>query len=298
MEMARQFTLKTSSLGQEKDDLSLPKPCLVLAQAEIPQVVEIGRQYELVKEEYLISNAKEADIQIPSVIKPEYRLKIYKQESGWRFENLSLGKNIYVNCSLNQEGPLHDGDFLQIGQTVYEFLSGTGWQSGIYYAMRQAIRIDAHTKAFNKAHFWESLEQWIAFSQRHKKPLSLAMIDLDNFKKLNTDYGHLAADEVLKMFSHRIRSRLRKEDSFYRFGGEEFMVILPETTLLKAVIFMDEIRMAIRQELFLVHEQEIPLTVSIGVAGFKKGMTDQKLYQKSNQNMLEAKKTGKDKVLS
>lgn len=283
---------------EKEEELSdTPKPCLVLAQAEIPHVVEIGRRYPLTKTEYILSNSNQADIQIPSEATPESLVKLYLQEGKWRFENLSVRNDVYVNRSLNDEGPLQDGDFLQIGQTVYEFLAGTGWQSSIFFAMHQAIRIDAHTKAFNKEHFGESIVRWMALSGRHEKPLALVMMDIDDFKKLNTVYGHLAADEVLKIFSHRVRSRLRKEDSFYRVGGEEFTVLLPETPKVKAMQLAEGLRLAIAQEPFLVKGQDIPVTMSIGVASYQKGMTSQELYEKADKRMRDAKKKGKNQVL-
>lgn len=282
---------------KEKEMPDVPKPCLVLAQAEIPHIVEIGRQYPLRQSEYLLSNSKEADIQIPSDATPESLVKLYLQNGKWQFENLSTRNDVYVNRSLNEEGPLEDGDFLQIGQTVYEFLAGVGWRSGIFFSMHQAIRIDAHTKAFNKEHFWESVERWMALSERHEKPLALLMMDIDNFKYLNTVYGHLAADEVLKIFSHRIRSRLRKEDSFYRVGGEEFTVLLPETPKAKAMKLAEGLRLAIAQEPFLVKGHEIQVTISIGVASHQKGVVAQKLYEAADKRMRDAKRKGKNQVL-
>lgn len=274
------------------------KPCLILAQAEIPQIIEVGRQYELEEAEYILSNSKEADIQIPSTSVPEHRLRLYFSDAKWRFENLSERKEVYINRSLNEEGVLQDGDFLQIGDTAYEFLAGVGWQSGIYYAMHQAIRVDAHTKAFNKAHFWESIERWVSISERHQMSLSIFMIDLDDFKQINTNYGHLAADEMLKFFSHRVRTRIRKEDSFYRMGGEEFVAILPETTKEEAIKLAEEIRLSIEKEPFLVYEHEILLTLSIGVATYANSMTKENLYRMANERMREAKRIGKNRVIS
>lgn len=280
--------------GKELSDT--PKPCLVLAQAEIPHIVEVGRQYPLTKSEYVLSNSNQADIQIPSDATPESLVKLYLKNGGWWFENLGTRNDVYVNRTLNEEGPLQDGDFLQIGQTVYEFLAGTGWPSGIFFAMHQAIRIDAHTKAFNKEHFWESIDRWMALSGRHTKSLALVMVDIDDFKQLNTVHGHLAADEVLKIFSHRIRSRLRKEDSFYRVGGEEFTVLLPETPKAKAMQLAEGLRMAIAQEPFSIKGKQIQVTISLGVASYRKGITSKKLYDKADQRMRDAKKKGKNQV--
>lgn len=272
-------------------------PCLVLAETDSFSTVEIGRQYELIDAEYIISGSTDADIPLPIPATPAHRVKIFFKENKWCFENLSNRDDVYINDLLNAEGSLQDGDFLQFGQTVYEFLSGVGRRSNVFFSMLEAIRVDGHTKTFNKTHFWESISSWIALSERYKKPLSLAMLDLDDFKKINATHGHLWGDEVLKLFCHRIQSRLRKEDTLYRVGGEEFTIILPETSKAQGLKLANNLREAISQEPFLIHDQKIPVTVSIGVSSYRAKMSEEVFYHMANKKMREAKNTGKNKVV-
>ncbi len=90
--------------------------------------------------------------------------------------------------------------------------------------------IDGLTQALNKRYFLEFLESEIARCTRHQRPLSLVMFDIDHFKKINDEHGHLTGDYVLRELARRVRTRVRKEEVFARYGGEEFALTLPETS--------------------------------------------------------------------
>ncbi|MBW2559325.1 MAG: GGDEF domain-containing protein [Deltaproteobacteria bacterium] len=157
---------------------------------------------------------------------------------------------------------------------------------------------DALTELYNSRYFYDQLRLEIERAERYGHPLSLLLLDIDNFKRFNDTYGHLEGDEVLIRLGQVIRRCLRKTDSAYRFGGEEFTIILPETGGDAATILAERIREDLANEDFypvespeIVHE-----TVSIGVAQYLPCEGLRPFIKRTDFNMYEAKEQGKNRV--
>lgn len=135
--------------------------------------------------------------------------------------------------------------------------------------------------------------QWAA-AQRNQQPLALAFIDLDHFKAVNDDFGHDAGDQVLRMFAKQIGKRIRSSDSILRWGGEEFLIIMPNTSLDQAVLAMQ----SIQKNGFGFRPDGKPLTVSIGLVERNKDQLQdiQQLLLKADQRMYQAKQAGRNQV--
>jgi diguanylate cyclase (GGDEF)-like protein len=127
-----------------------------------------------------------------------------------------------------------------------------------------AIR-DALTGALLRGPLMEALEQGLSYAMRHREPYAVLMLDLDRFKRVNDEHGHLAGDAVLREAVLRIGKRLRRHDVLGRYGGEEFLVLLPGTDLAGARTVAEEIRRAIEEQPFVHDAAHIPVTVSVGV---------------------------------
>lgn len=158
---------------------------------------------------------------------------------------------------------------------------------------------DGLTKLFNSRHFYSQLEVEVDRSNRYKPPLSLLLLDIDNFKKYNDTYGHLEGDKVLFRFGQIIKSCLRKMDSAYRYGGEEFTVILPETSGKEALPVAQRIRTTIEAENFFPESRKtVCVTVSIGVTEYwpKEDLTV--FVQRADKAMYMSKRKGRNKVVS
>lgn len=135
--------------------------------------------------------------------------------------------------------------------------------------------------------------------ERYDQPLTLLMIDLDNFKAFNDTYGHLQGDEVLSRFGKVIRQLLRQTDSAYRYGGEEFTVLLPMTTSDSGLVAAERIRTEFKKEDFVFEPDiSVHMTVSIGVAQYKPGEGIKSFIDRADRLMYKSKKTGKDRVCS
>lgn len=156
---------------------------------------------------------------------------------------------------------------------------------------------DALTKLYNSRHFYTQIELEVDRSNRYGHPLSLLLLDIDHFKDYNDAYGHLEGNKVLNALGRAIKACLRKMDSAYRYGGEEFTVILPETTGNEAEIVAHRIRAAISKQPFTPEpDKKEVITVSIGVTEYCKNEEIAAFIHRSDKAMYQSKKNGRNQV--
>ncbi|WP_415250719.1 diguanylate cyclase [Sulfurimonas sp.] len=152
---------------------------------------------------------------------------------------------------------------------------------------------DYLTNIYNRRYFFEVATTTIARSKRDKTPVSIVMIDIDNFKTINDNYGHDNGDEVIKFLCKEVTSRIRASDIFARFGGEEFILLLPNTSKDDAVVISQKIRSTIEK----TSVNDIKFTVSFGVSQVDfKHDTLENTIKKADNGLYEAKSTGKNRV--
>lgn len=167
--------------------------------------------------------------------------------------------------------------------------------------IQQLLITDKLTGIYNRNHLFTVLDDEIIRVQRSKSPLTALMIDLDNFKTINDTYGHSSGDMVLSSFGAILRRTIRKCDRSFRYGGEEFVVLFPDTNVSGALILAERIRNTTAAEPVVVHadnkEQHIPLTVSIGLAPYVMGITAYTLLAQADEAMYKAKSKGKNRVM-
>jgi len=156
---------------------------------------------------------------------------------------------------------------------------------------------DGLTKLYNSRSFYSQLETEVDRFNRYKHPLALLLLDLDFFKEYNDNYGHLEGDKVLVRFSQIIKSCLRANDSAYRYGGEEFTVILPETAGAEARTVAQRIRSALEAERFSPQNgQNVQITISIGVTEYQGEEELSTFIQRADKAMYLSKQNGRNKV--
>lgn len=154
---------------------------------------------------------------------------------------------------------------------------------------------DELTGLYNRRFFDESLNKSIFASRRHLFPVSLIMIDLDNFKIVNDKYGHSTGDRVLKKFADILRSVARTEDVFARWGGEEFISLLPHTTCVGATDLAERLRKTVESECVLV--TSLLITASFGVVELKPDDDAESLIKRADKAMYRAKDEGRNRVI-
>ncbi len=157
---------------------------------------------------------------------------------------------------------------------------------------------DGLTKLYNSRYFYNQIKAEIDRTSRYQRPLSLLLLDIDQFKEYNDSYGHLEGDKVLVGLGQVIKSCLRKMDSAYRYGGEEFTVILPETEGGEAATVAERIRSAVESEKFYPEKQKEPrsITISIGVTEYYHQEEVAIFVQRADKAMYLSKQAGRNRV--
>ncbi len=156
---------------------------------------------------------------------------------------------------------------------------------------------DYLTKIYNRRYSIEYLEKEIQRCERYNTTFSIIMFDIDYFKKVNDTYGHLAGDEILKKFTEIILNNTRKSDILGRFGGEEFLLILPNAKLKQAMTLGEKLRQAIQEKVFKIKNNEINITISQGVAQYKKNDITESVIRRADEALFKAKSSGRNKVM-
>jgi diguanylate cyclase len=164
--------------------------------------------------------------------------------------------------------------------------------------LSEVVRIDQLTGVLNRRGMDEAFSTEIARYRRSGELLSIALLDIDNFKMLNDQHGHAAGDSALKHLAGVIKRAVRPTDIVTRMGGEEFVVILPNTNLDEAVVTMSRLQRALTKEYFLGNNQKLLITFSAGVALFKTEDDVNSILARADQAMYLAKKTGKNRVMT
>ncbi|WP_339453895.1 GGDEF domain-containing protein [Pseudomonas sp. EA_5y_Pfl2_R50] len=161
---------------------------------------------------------------------------------------------------------------------------------------RQKALIDPLTGLPNRAAWSERLEHEIQQWQQHGNTLSLAMLDLDHFKRINDNYGHLAGDKVLKIIATVLRRRLRGTDFIARFGGEEFVLLMPATPPAIGAKLLEGLRAAIEACPFHFKGERVTITISMGLATFRAGEHSDLVLKRADQALYRAKNAGRNRI--
>jgi len=157
---------------------------------------------------------------------------------------------------------------------------------------------DGLTKLYNLRHFYHQLKLEIERTNRYNHSLTLLMLDIDDFKQYNDSFGHLEGDKVLIRLSEFIRKSIRRTDSAYRYGGEEFTIILPETNGEQGFAVAERIRTCLKNEAFFpITGKKIHIGVSIGIAQFILHEPLKDFIRRADKSMYKAKELGKDRII-
>jgi diguanylate cyclase (GGDEF)-like protein/PAS domain S-box-containing protein len=162
---------------------------------------------------------------------------------------------------------------------------------------RELSIIDDLTQLYNSRHFYHQLKMEIDRAERYEQPLTLLLLDLDDFKRFNDAYGHIEGDQVLLRLGQVVKRCLRQTDSAYRYGGEEFVILLPMTTSADGTVTAERVRTEFKKENFApAPGRDVHVTVSIGLAQYKRQEDMKTFVHRVDQLMYQGKKNGKDRV--
>ena len=169
----------------------------------------------------------------------------------------------------------------------------------LYQKTLDLAQHDGLTGLANRRHLMEQLKQETERAERYQTSLSVIMLDLDKFKSFNDSYGHLMGDELLKAFSAMVKKAVRSTDIAGRYGGEEFCVVLPNTSIKGALVIAERIRSAMEAVRIPLEDGQLPVgrTASIGVAEFSTGDSVEKLLSHADAALYQAKEGGRNRVV-
>ena len=224
--------------------------------------------------------------------------RLQRRDGVWWVQDQNSTNGTYVNDVLSRETPLRNGDRVKVGDVILKYLSAGDLEAEFIETISQMMVTDGLTQAANKRHFNEKVADEVNRSLRHDRPLALVMFDVDHFKKVNDTYGHVAGDVVLKEIASLVRSRIRRNEVFGRYGGEEFALLLPETTLQGAITLAQEVRALIASQPFHFDQTHIPVTISLGVAQWTNVIrTPEDFIRAADARLYEAKRQGRNRVV-
>lgn len=261
---------------------------------------DIGRKYPLDKVQTTIGRGPDSGIVCDMDNVSRTHCKVYTGAGGNYIEDMGSTNGTFVNDEeLTNRRKLMNGDFVKVGGVIFKFIDGDNIEQLYYEEIYRMAIIDGLTQTYNKRYFLEFIDREMSRCARYARPLALIMFDIDHFKRINDDYGHLAGDFVLKKMAAGIAAKnIRKEECFARYGGEEFAIVLPDTPVDRGVILAEKIRQMVEETHFEFEGNVIPVTISMGVAQMLKGDTVNAFIERADEKLYAGKQGGRNRVVS
>ncbi len=260
---------------------------------------ELGKKYVLEEEEFTIGRDVKNNIVVDLDNVSRRHAKITTRTGKSFVVDLGSTNGTYLNDEeVLEETPLRSGDLVKVGGSIFKFLSGGNIETLYHEEIYQLTIVDGLTQINNKRYFLEYLEREMGRCHRYNRSLSLIMFDIDYFKKINDVNGHLAGDYVLRELAHLVKQRIRKEECFSRYGGEEFAIVMPEAGPENARRFSEKVRKMVSDHGFNFEGKRIEVTISLGVSDMTGDMTEPLQFIKvADANLYKAKKAGRNRVV-
>lgn len=299
----RQRTRSITVANEEAEEESSARPALeanVILIAH-PDNARLGSRYRLVSGSTLeIGRSDSVEISLPevrSISRSHARLRYQGRKV--TVEDAGSTNGTFVNDQ-RVDGPtlLRSGDRFQVGSVHFKFLHEQDVEHAYHEAIYQMVMRDGLTEALNQRKFHEELAREFARAERHDRPLSLVLFDIDCFKDVNDTHGHLCGDMVLKQVAASVREHVRSEQVFARLGGDEFAVLCPETGIDGGLALAEKLRSRLGELSFSREGTVFSVTCSFGIAERDAQMpTDQSLFEAADRALYVAKGGGRNRVV-
>lgn len=277
------------------------KPIVAEKQASLTIIKgnQLGQIY-ILDDEKVIGRCDGATIILTDSGISRRHLLIQKQDNTFKATDLNSTNGTEINdAKITDSCQLKDGDKIRIAGTVFKFSYHDKEETRYHQQVRTLIVKDGLTKIYNKRYFSETIEKEFNFAKRNENPLSLILFDIDHFKSFNDNYGHQAGDFVLAKIAELINPLARNYDTFARFGGEEFALLMRDTTLSDAVLLANRMRQIIADRKFYYKDLKLQSTISLGVATYNAYSTigdHHHLISIADNYLYEAKHAGRNRV--
>ena len=259
-----------------------------------------GQLFKLEKGNTLIGRASNTEVRLVDDGVSRHHARVRVETDAPYLEDLDSRNGTYVNgTKIQGTYKLEDGDKIQIGRTtVVRFAYHDDLDESFHENLMSSALRDPLTRLFNKRYFLDRLDSELKFARRHETSVSLLMIDLDHFKKINDTHGHLAGDAVLIKFAGVLTRAVRNEDVVARFGGEELAIILRAIPLDPALHLAERLRRLLEQTETEFSGLPLRATASIGAAGYPStnAETIEELISTADKTLYRAKDHDRNRV--
>jgi len=304
-----EFRLRLKHVEQSDDDINTRvtalkdlalvadgEDCLVVIHTAVAS--ELGRRYVLSKPITTMGRGRDNDVVIPSDAVSRHHARVERRSADVLIRDLQSTNGTFINNERVrlEEWPLTRGDQLRLGDTVFKYLSGSDIEAQYHAALSHMAVTDGLTNLCNRKQLDTLMAEEVRRAQRYRRELSVLMLDIDYFKRINDVHGHLAGDVVLTHLALLLKQRLRPDDTLGRYGGEEFCAILPETSLVAAAHIGEQLRSMVATRPFSAERQTLTITVSIGAAALDSSMQYPDLYRAADAMLYRAKRLGRNRV--
>jgi len=291
---------ETTSAGVDIEELasggeSKKRPCVTVLTG-----IATGKMFKLPRGNTVLGRAPNAEIQLVDDGVSRHHAQLRFETTEIWVEDLESRNGTFVNGQkIDKPTPLVDGDKLQVGRTtVLRFAFHDDLDESFHENLMSSALRDPLTRLFNKRYFLDRLDSELKFARRHKASLSLLLVDIDHFKRVNDTHGHLAGDAVLVNLANVLTKAVRNEDVVARFGGEELGIILRAIPLEPAIQLADRLRRLIESTVTSHGGLELRVTASLGAAEYptSKAETIEALIESADKALYRAKGAGRNRV--
>jgi len=273
------------------------KPALVVISG--PQ---LGRSIDIDKDEFMIGRVENCDLVVEDDLVSRHHCKLLLTPDGAEIVDLASTNGTLLNGRRTDKAFLKEGDQIQIGSiTIFKFSMQGEAETKFLLQLYQAATKDFLTNTYNKRFFQERLQGEFFYTLRHGGNLSVVVMDLDHFKRVNDTYGHIAGDAALKIVAQHLQNKTRKDDIVARFGGEEFVILMRDCDLDHAKNMAENLREGISKLKIISGSHEFQITTSMGVSTLQdsnrstlRGAED--LIRRADEQLYKAKQSGRNRV--
>ena len=285
-------TMLISAIASGDGEIRAPA-CIVVISGD-----RLGRRIDIDRRRIVVGRSEDADLCIPHGSVSRRHCEFWRDGTRYHVRDLGATNPLRVNDLTVEQAELDDGDHIAVGECLLKFISPQSVEARYHAEIHQLATNDALTELPNRRHFIEAVDKEIARSARLGLPLAMCIVDIDHFKHINDQFGHIAGDDALRQMALILRGFVRSGDIAARIGGEEFAVVLPETTAEDAAAtFAETLREAIAQATFTLHGEVRKITVSVGIAGMCPGReTRSTLMHAADAALYRAKDEGRNCV--